>query len=94
MQNSKRYWLRGGLSLAVIFLVIAISWWVYISINIGCVFEPIQMVNMGGGDCIYNDYQTIIVWSLIYFGIPTLFGFVSGTIFSGIFGLVKRLKTR
>lgn len=92
MQNHKKYWLRSGLLIATIFLVAAIFWWVFVSVNIGCILEPMQSINLGGPECLFNNYVSI--WSLIYFGLPTLFGFVFGMIFGGIFGLIKRLRTR
>lgn len=78
----KRYWLRGGTIGALAFLVAFILLWIFSSINMNCLLEPIQSINVGGPSCHFKNYFSI--WSLSYFIAPTILGLLLG-IFGGVF---------
>jgi ABC-type nitrate/sulfonate/bicarbonate transport system permease component len=82
-------WLKGGLIGAIIFLVLIISWWIYISILMNCLLDPSQLVNVGGADC---DTREDIIPTLIVFGIPIIFGFLIGALIGWIIGKIKSKK--
>ena len=75
-------WLKGGLIGGVVFLLLAIFWWVYLSINLLCILEPIQSINMGGAECYFKDYFSMV--SLLFFIAPIILGFFAGSLF-GLF---------
>ncbi len=94
MQNKKRYWLRGGLLFAIIFIGYVLFYWIRASVLSNCILEPIQTVamNTDGTQCLYTDYFSFL--SLTYFGIPALLGFIFGAVVGGLFGLIKKQISR
>ena len=88
--NPQRYWLRGGLIGLFLFIALAILWWLVVSIDRGCMLSTIDVVNMGGADCEVENSPTFLVFfSLFYFGVPGLFGFLAGSLVGMIYGKVK-----
>ena len=94
MQTKSKYWLRGGLLFAIIFIGYVLFYWIRASVLSNCILEPIQTVamNTDGTQCLYADYFSFL--SLIYFGVPALLGFIFGAVAGGLFGLIKKQISR
>ncbi len=73
MQNSKKFWLKGGLSLAIISLVAALFWY----FSVPPVTYDSQLAENSNFDL------------LIYLGLWTLYGFILGAIFGKLFEMIK-----
>ncbi len=94
MQTKNRYWLRGGLFFAIIFIGYVLFYWIRASVLSNCILEPIQTVamNTDGTQCLYIDYFSFL--SLIYFGVPAILGFIFGAVVGGLFSLIKKQISR
>lgn len=90
MQNSKRYWLRGGLLFAIVFIGTALFYWIKASILSNCILEPIQAVSIITNEtrCLATNYFSLS--SVLYFVVPTIIGFILGASIGGLVGLIKR----
>ncbi len=84
---NKKYWLKAGIAGAIIGLVVALVFWWFASTSVQCVLAPIQSINLGGPSCADDGFVNI--YSVMYFGIPTVIVALVGTIIGWIYGKVK-----
>jgi len=83
-------WIKGGLIGGILFLFIILTTWIQMSINMNCILEPAQLINVGGADCYFKDYFSI--WSILIFLIPMIIGFLLGSLSGIIFEKISQSK--
>ncbi|OHA44420.1 MAG: hypothetical protein A3G04_02805 [Candidatus Taylorbacteria bacterium RIFCSPLOWO2_12_FULL_44_9] len=89
---NKKYLLRGGIIGLLIFLLAFIMLWIYASINMNCLLEPIQSINVGGASCHFKNYFSI--GSFLYFIIPTFFGSLIGMLMGVLYDKISLKNSR